>query len=225
MRFFKGLLRVVVGMSLIAVGLAAQFAWLTFCFGTVIIGILMLLFARQFLFGPFVFLCIPGYQTMKVGLAELTPRMNPEKAALQIAPIVLPQVEILEAKSRLCPTDYKVLAYVMALSEAATTRPATIDAGMSVLEILLANKPDYKLGVENIPFALRGKYPQLWQAFSTVQNLARGEVETGKGQFLIAYEGELTKGLSQAESEGSVAISRSRRVEAGSGPDQRTARL
>lgn len=45
-------------------GLVAQIAWLGFCFGTVIIGLLILFFAPALLFLPFTFLNAIGYSSL-----------------------------------------------------------------------------------------------------------------------------------------------------------------
>ena len=50
-----------VGVALVVLGVVAQVAWLGLCFGTVIIGIAMLIFAPRLLILPFNFIITPGF--------------------------------------------------------------------------------------------------------------------------------------------------------------------
>lgn len=67
-----GLLFIVGGVLMMVGGLVAQVAWLGFCFGTVIIGILMLFFAPALLFLPFTILMLMGTSLWGSGLAMLS---------------------------------------------------------------------------------------------------------------------------------------------------------
>lgn len=55
-----GLVFILVGVLMIGGGVVAQIAWLGFCFGTVIIGLLMMFFAPSLLFLPFTILILSG---------------------------------------------------------------------------------------------------------------------------------------------------------------------
>jgi len=57
-------MRKIFGISLIALGLFLEFLWLGFCFGSIIIGILLLIFAPRVLFFPFNFFLILGIVVM-----------------------------------------------------------------------------------------------------------------------------------------------------------------
>jgi hypothetical protein len=50
---FENILRIIIGFGLMICGGMAGIAWLGFCFGSVIIGILLLIFAPQILLLPF----------------------------------------------------------------------------------------------------------------------------------------------------------------------------
>jgi hypothetical protein len=54
------LIRLVIGVALIVGGVIAQAAWFGICFGTVIIGVLLLFFAPGILFFPFTFGLLHG---------------------------------------------------------------------------------------------------------------------------------------------------------------------
>ena len=50
----KGAFLVLLGLAMLIGGLAASVVWVGFCFGTIVIGVLLLLFAPQILYLPFV---------------------------------------------------------------------------------------------------------------------------------------------------------------------------
>lgn len=57
----------VLGFGLIALGIFLEVMWLGVCFGTVIIGILLLIFAPGILFFPFNFFLVLGLSVMNPG--------------------------------------------------------------------------------------------------------------------------------------------------------------
>lgn len=58
-------MRKILGIALIALGVFLEITWLGICFGSVIIGILLLIFAPRILFFPFNFFLLLGLLTMK----------------------------------------------------------------------------------------------------------------------------------------------------------------
>ncbi len=54
----------ILGFALIALGIFLEFTWLSICFGSVVIGILLLIFAPRILFFPFNFFLVLGLLTM-----------------------------------------------------------------------------------------------------------------------------------------------------------------
>ncbi len=54
-----------IGIVLILLGVVLEFMWLGVCFGTVIIGILLLIFAPSILFFPFNFFLVLGLSIMR----------------------------------------------------------------------------------------------------------------------------------------------------------------
>ena len=55
-----GLVQVLCGIGLYIFGVTIGLSWLAFCFGTVIVGILLLIFAPYVLLLPFTFGFVPG---------------------------------------------------------------------------------------------------------------------------------------------------------------------
>jgi len=59
------MIRKLIGLSLIGLGVFLEVLWLGVCFGTVIIGIVLLIFAPQILFFPFTFFLVLGMVFLK----------------------------------------------------------------------------------------------------------------------------------------------------------------
>jgi len=57
-------LKKIIGLALIGVGIFLEVMWLGFCFGSIIIGILLLIFAPRILFFPFTFFLVLGLSIM-----------------------------------------------------------------------------------------------------------------------------------------------------------------
>jgi len=56
--------RKILGFALIALGIFLEVMWLSVCFGSVIVGVLLLLFAPRILFFPFSFFFVLGLVTL-----------------------------------------------------------------------------------------------------------------------------------------------------------------
>lgn len=67
-----GILMIFAGGLVVFGGIAAEIAWLTFCFGSVIIGLLLVIFAPSVLVGPFYFFLTMGGGLISKGVEELT---------------------------------------------------------------------------------------------------------------------------------------------------------
>ncbi|GAB56209.1 hypothetical protein GPUN_2094 [Glaciecola punicea ACAM 611] len=61
------IIRLIIGIALIVGGVIAQAAWLGVCFGTVIIGVLLIFIAPGILFFPFTFGLLHGLAIIKGG--------------------------------------------------------------------------------------------------------------------------------------------------------------
>ena len=69
---FLGLVFIISGVVMMVGAVAAQIAWLGLCFGTLIIGVLMLFFAPFLLFAPFTLLFGTGTALWGSGLAMIS---------------------------------------------------------------------------------------------------------------------------------------------------------
>jgi hypothetical protein len=69
---FVGIFFIAAGAAVIGGGILAEVAWLGLCFGTVIIGLLMLLFSPGLLLMPFTFLVASGTALSGTGVALIS---------------------------------------------------------------------------------------------------------------------------------------------------------
>jgi len=58
-------MKTILGLAVIALGVFFEVMWLGFCFGSIIIGIILLIFAPRILFFPFNFFLVIGLSIMK----------------------------------------------------------------------------------------------------------------------------------------------------------------
>jgi hypothetical protein len=65
-----GIIRIIVGLFLLVGGASLGIAWIIFCFGTVIVGIVLLIFAPQVLIAPLFFFVALGMGTINAGLEQ-----------------------------------------------------------------------------------------------------------------------------------------------------------
>ena len=68
MRIFYGICALIAGLALWILAVVATVSWLVFCFGSVIIGILLLIFAPYILFAPMAFISTPGTSLLMIGM-------------------------------------------------------------------------------------------------------------------------------------------------------------
>lgn len=59
------MIRKLIGLSFISLGIFLEVLWLGVCFGTVVVGIALLIFAPQILFLPFTFFLVLGMAFLK----------------------------------------------------------------------------------------------------------------------------------------------------------------
>ena len=70
MRFLSGIACIAVGLGIWAISITVLIAWLAFCFGTVIIGILLLIFMPYVLLAPLA-IGVPGTALLFLGMDKI----------------------------------------------------------------------------------------------------------------------------------------------------------
>jgi len=68
----KGMLQMILGISIFIGGIILGCTWVGFCFGSIAIGFLLLVFAPKILFVPFTFGTIPGAAFFYVGMKNFS---------------------------------------------------------------------------------------------------------------------------------------------------------
>ena len=67
----KAITKIVAGVALMILAITALIAWVSACFGTVIIGVVMLFLAPSLLWFPYTFIGIPAMALMGSGFGDL----------------------------------------------------------------------------------------------------------------------------------------------------------
>jgi hypothetical protein len=188
MRLIGGLFKVLLGLALVAVAIVLEILWLGFCFGTIIVGIVLLLWFTEILFLPFALLFRPGCQFIAIGKDDLFTLSFPATAR-RIDPIIRPQVEAIETCGFRSPLDEKVLAYVAALSIA--VRQNTRMSLANAINITTTFFPghQYELSVQNLPHCVNHKdnLREFWGLVAAMVPLAQEELANGHGRFLTDH--------------------------------------
>jgi uncharacterized membrane protein YkgB len=71
MTTLKGLAKIAIGIAMMIGAIAAEIAWLGVCFGTVVIGVILLFTYPMVLMAPFAFLWFPGWQLLNSGSLDV----------------------------------------------------------------------------------------------------------------------------------------------------------
>jgi len=73
----------ILGLAIIAFGIFLEVLWLGFCFGSIIIGILLLIFAPGVLFFPFNFFLVIGLSILNPGKYSSSSRFKYQRSYQQ----------------------------------------------------------------------------------------------------------------------------------------------
>lgn len=196
MHIIKALFKVILGLVLVASGIALEGLWLTFCFGTIVIGIVMLIWFTPILFFPFALVSLPGWRIFNDALQDLNP-LNVDKVSRELAPLIRPQIEEIERTSNFqAPLDARVLAYVAALSFVVRKRSNLSLQNVIDVTSTFYTAPKYKLYVQNLNHCVdyRDNLVAFWEATGGLIPIARGELATGHGNYLLRLaQGDQTK--------------------------------
>jgi hypothetical protein len=192
MKKIRALIDILIGLLLMAAGVVVEVMWLSFCFGTIIIGLVLLLRFTPLLFAPFIFMTVGGWRLMKSGINRLY-SIRVDKVSEQIAPIVSSQIRLIEQEIGQCPIDATTTAYFTAH---ALVRSGNVSMSVDdALEIMSGffSSPKYDLALRDLPFLMRRQnlhvdgYKGFWSLVSGLMSIAREEVDSEAGVFLIKY--------------------------------------
>jgi hypothetical protein len=187
MYLIKAIFKAILGLVLVASGIVLEGLWLAFCFGTIVVGIVMLIWFTPILFFPFAMVSLPGWRIFNDALQEFNP-LNVDKVSSEISALIRPQIEELERTSNYgAPLDDRVLAYVAALSCLVRRRPQ-----ISLLDVIdvtstFYKAPRYKYSVQNLKHCVdySDNLVGFWEATRGMVPIARGELAAGQGKYLL----------------------------------------
>jgi len=68
-----GTIEVTIGLAIYVLAVSVELSWLAFCFGSIVIGVLLLIFLPVALLAPFAFISIPASNFLFRGLDKVHP--------------------------------------------------------------------------------------------------------------------------------------------------------
>lgn len=184
------LFRIALAVVLCASGIALECMWLAFCFGTIVVGVALLLWFPTILLLPFTFLAIPGWRLLKDGLSAINPP-NLRKISKLIAPIISNQMNQIEQAGNKAPLDERVLRYFAALALAASKQNLSLNDVIAITSDFYA-EPNYRLEVANLKHCVDYKdgLKGFWRGVADMAPAALSEMVAGKGTTLIRLSEE-----------------------------------
>lgn len=181
----KAFLQIFLGLTLLISGIALEGLWLAFCFGTIVVGIVLLLWFTPILFFPFAILSIPGWRILNHGLHDLRP-VNVGKVSAAIAPLIASQITEIERTGSPVPLDARVLIYVAALSFVASRRNLSLQNVIDITSTFYTN-PKHQLSVKNLHYCVdySDDLKSFWEAARRMTPIAQREMASGQGSILV----------------------------------------
>lgn len=194
-----GLLFLLCGIAVFAGAIAAEIAWLVFCFGTVIIGILLLFLAPAILFFPVNIGFVTGMAIWGAGIALLSEEdsdrtalesnrrfnsLEPGEVDLSVAFFVQQQMNELMSRKERMVIDTVVVAYLTAVVNIITKKNVSLSELKPMCHGLFHKSPfevdtGFREALDN-----NGEYRA---SVRKLMPIVRDEVASGQGAFLAQY--------------------------------------
>lgn len=181
----KAVFKIFLGLSLVACGIALEGLWLAFCFGTVVVGIVLLIWFTPILLFPFALISIPGWRILQNGIHDLRP-IDTRMISSAIAPVFAAQIRKIEESGQAAPLNESVLSYIAALSFVASRRNLSLQDVFEIASELYAD-PQYRLQVANLKYCVdySNDLKGFWSEASRMTPTAQQELAAGVGRALI----------------------------------------
>ena len=179
------LFKIIFGFGLVVGGIILEGMWLAFCFGTVVIGIVLLIWFTPILFFPFAVVSLPGWRMVQEGMAGLNP-LNVKAVASELRKIIQPQIVEVQSLGIHVPLNKDVMTYIAALTFVARAGNLSL---VQVIEITTALFKDsqHRLSIENLRFCVdySDNLKSFWDQSRMMVPRARQELALGQGRFLV----------------------------------------
>ena len=192
-----GLLFLLCALGVFAGAVAVEIAWLGFCFGTVIIGILLLFLAPGILFMPVNFGFLTGMAIWGAGLAlisdddanssrKLEKFRSTEKGEVdpQVKYFFQSQFNIIKSMGHEVPVDLITVAYVVAVIKIMTRSKLKITQTKPIVHAIFGNMDRQVSAVFEYALDNPKKFEE---AFVYVASIVSTEIKAGHGSFLIDH--------------------------------------
>jgi hypothetical protein len=196
-RKLTGLLFLLCALGVFAGTVAVEIAWLGFCFGTVIIGILLLFFAPLILFMPVTFGFSTGMAIWAAGLvlisgddADSSRRLekfrSTEKGEVdpQVKYFLQSQFNTIKSMGHEVHVDLITVAYVVAVIKIMTRTKLKISQTKPIVHAIFGNMDRQVSAVFEYAIDNPKKFEE---AFVYVTSIVSNEVKAGYGSFLIDH--------------------------------------
>lgn len=190
------------GIAVFIGAIAAQIAWLGICFGTVIIGILLLFLAPMILLFPVNIGFVTGIAIWGAGMAMITSDENSKSDTLRkfnslepgevdsrIADFINPQLKEIRDFGYSQHIDIVVVAYFMAVACALTKKRLSLADLKPICHGIFPARP---MDVDNAFHGAITNHAKYQELYKGVKGYVRDEVRSGKGEFLVRYAQRMT---------------------------------
>lgn len=190
------------GIAVFIGAIAAQIAWLGICFGTVIIGILLLFLAPTILLFPVNIGFVTGIAIWGAGMAMITSDENSKSDTLRkfnslepgevdsrIADFINPQLKEIRDFGYSQHIDIVVVAYFMAVACTLTKKRLSLADLKPICHGIFPARP---MDVDNAFHGAITNHAKYQELYKGVKGYVCDEVRSGKGEFLVRYAQRMT---------------------------------
>ncbi|MCK2118299.1 hypothetical protein MYW52_22730 [Pseudomonas juntendi] len=201
-RKLVGLLFLAAGIGVFIGAIAAQIAWLGICFGTVIIGILLLFLAPTILLFPVNIGFVTGIAIWGAGMAMVTSdgssrsdtlrkfnSLEPGEVDIRIAEFINPQIKEIQAMGYSRNIDLVVIAYLMAVACTVTKKRLSLADLKPTCHGIFPSRP---MDVDNAFHGAITNHAKYQEIYKGVKGYVRDELRNGSGDFLVKYAQRMT---------------------------------
>ncbi|SDY29376.1 hypothetical protein SAMN05216247_103317 [Pseudomonas salomonii] len=201
-RKIVGLFFLLAGLAVFAGAIAVEIAWLGICFGTVIIGLLLLFMAPTILLLPVNLGFVTGMAIWGAGMAMITSdgesrsdtlkkfnSLEPGIADSKVAAFINPQLQQIREFGYSQNIDIVVVAYYMALVSMLTKKRLSLADLKPTCHGIYPSRP---MDVDNAFHGAITNHAKYSEIYKSIRSHVRDEIKNGQGEFLVRYAQRMT---------------------------------
>lgn len=196
-RKIVGLLFLCAGLAIFAGAIAVEIAWLGICFGTIIIGLLLLFLAPTILLLPVNIGFVTGMAVWGAGMAMITSdedsrsdtlrkfnSLEPGVVDPRVSAFVNPQIQQIRDFGYSQDLDLVVVAYYMALVSMLTKKRLSLADLKPTCHGIYPSRP---MDVDNAFHGAITNHAKYSEIYKSIRAHVRDEIKKGQGEFLVRY--------------------------------------